>query len=242
MAHGIPDWGLVAPRRVTYGLDDLGEHAVRVGAVPSWDRRGVVVFSDSFVNGLNAWRVTTGGAGAYLTLRARYALSPPYCAWLRTGDAPGAYASMTHALGYVFRGRVGLECNLTVEIGAEFVVLGIFESTAQGQRMFYVRLTPATGLLEYGSDAAGWTAFGNVDAVWGNVWEWRNAKLVVDFETGSFVKFVWQGTVIDMDGIMGLTAAPTLSRYWMTMIRHSCEGDVPKTVMADDVIVTIDEP
>lgn len=41
MPHGTPDWGLVGPKTTTYGVDDLGEHAVRMGFSSHAEREAI---------------------------------------------------------------------------------------------------------------------------------------------------------------------------------------------------------
>jgi len=62
MAHGTPDWGVTASKKTIYSLHDMGELAVRLGSIVSFDRRGDVIFSDSFQNGLG--KVYASGVGA----------------------------------------------------------------------------------------------------------------------------------------------------------------------------------
>ena len=48
MPHGTPDWGLVGPKTTTYGMDDEGEAAVRLGSPHFFDRRGDVLLLTDF--------------------------------------------------------------------------------------------------------------------------------------------------------------------------------------------------
>jgi len=242
MPHGTPDWGLVGPISVLYGLDDLGEQAVRLGAVSSWDRIGHVVFADNFREGLGAWRLEGSDVTAILCLFTEWALSSPFCVKMVNGSGGAQYARMRHYFGYEYRGQVGLEFNVTLEAGTEYLKFGAYSSLTTGRQIFRVRLTVGTGDVAHGSDGAGWTSFGNVGAIVANVWEWHNVKLVIDFSTGFFVRLVWEGTPINMSTIACVALGILGREYWDVMIENDADTAAQHQVYVDDVIVTIDQP
>lgn len=242
MPHGLPDWGLIGPISVLYGLDDMAEQAVRLGAVASWDRIGHVIFSDNFREGLGAWTMEGSDATAVTCLFTGHALSSPYCVKLRNGSAGARYARMRHRLSYVYRGHCALECNVTLEPGTEYIKFGVSGSTPTSRLFFYVRLTPTTGVLAWGTDGAGWTPFATLGWVGWNVDEWHNVKLVADIETGYFIRFVWEGTAVDMSAIAGVALATAKPYNWMVYIENDADTAAQHSVYVDDVIVTIDVP
>lgn len=242
MPHGTSDWGFVGPVRTLFGLDDLGDHAVRIGAVSSWDRRGRVIFSDNFREGPGAWTLTGSDVTATTCLFTGHALSSPFCMKLRNGSGGAQYARMQHTFGYEYRGHAGLEFSITLEPGARFVKFGLFSSLPTGRLFAYVRFTPATGVVDYGSDLTGWTPFGNVGTIPGNVEEWHNIKLVADFDTGYYVKLVWEGVPLDMSAILCDTAGAMAREYWSILIENDNDAATQHSMYVDDVIVTIDEP
>ncbi|TEU17687.1 MAG: hypothetical protein E3J25_01775, partial [Anaerolineales bacterium] len=220
MPHGTPDWGLIGPISVLYGLDDLAEHAVRAGAVSSWDRIGHVVFQDNFKEGTGAWYSIVSSADGTVCPFTETALSPPFCIRLVNGSGGATYARMRHYLSYGYRGQVGLECSVAYGPDIEYIKFGIFSSLPTGRQLFYVRLTPATGDLDHGSDGVGWTNFANVGVLGGNIWQWRHVKMVVDFTTGLFVRFVFLGVVYDMAGIACDAMVALAPWHWYVMIEN----------------------
>ena len=68
MPHGLPDWGLVGPKDITYGLDGMGELAARLGSPTVWDRRGDVIFFDNYEDGMGKVTVGQFGTGAHVAL------------------------------------------------------------------------------------------------------------------------------------------------------------------------------
>jgi len=61
--HGTPDFGNVVKQDNVYQLNDLAEQAERLGAIPSIDRLGTVIFLEDFIDGINKWDITLTGAG-----------------------------------------------------------------------------------------------------------------------------------------------------------------------------------
>jgi len=242
MPHGTPDWGLVGPISILYGLDDLGEQAVRMGAVSSWDRIGHVVFSDNFREGVGAWHSVVSSADGVVGLFTGDTVSPPFCVRMVNGSGGAFYARMEHYLGYAYRGQVGIEFSVAYGTDIEYIKFGIASSLATGRQFFYIRFEPATGDLDYGTDAVGWTNFANVGVLGGNIEEWRTFKLVVDFITGFFVRVVFLGVAYDMSAIAASAAAAIARRYWWVYIENDSTDATQYEMRVDDVIVTIDQP
>ncbi len=242
MPHGTPDWGLVGPISILYGLDDMAEHAVRAGAVSSWDRIGHVVFSDNFSEGLGAWRLEISSPDGIVGPYTGEALSPPFCVRMLNGSGGATYARMRHYLGYAYRGQCGLELSIAFSPDIEYIKFGFYSSLPTGRWIFYVRLTPGTGDLAHGSDAVGWTPFANVGALVANIWQWHNVKIVADFVTGFFVRVVWEGIPFDMSAIPALALAVLAPYYWTVLIENDSSTADQYYLHVDDVIVTIDQP
>lgn len=242
MPHGTPDWGLVGPLPTFFGLDDMAEQAVRLGAVSSWDRIGHVVFSDNFREGLGAWRRQGSDPTAVACLDTKSSMSAPFCVKLVNGSAGAFYARMNHYLGYEYRGHAALEFNAAIEMGTGYLKFGLFSALPTGRQFFYIRITVATGDAAYGSDVTGWTPFGNVGGVVSNIWEWHNVKVVANFGTGYYVKLVWEGATIDMRAIPCDTAGALIRDFWTVLIENIGLDSDQYRVWIDDVIVTVDEP
>ncbi len=242
MPHGTPDWGLVGPISTLYGLDDLAEQAVRLGAVSSWDRIGHVVFSDNFREGRGAWHSVVSSADGIICPFTGDAVSPPFCLKMVNGSGGAFYARIAHYLGYRYRGQVGLELSVAYGIDIEYVKFGIASSLATGRQFFYIRFDPGTGDLAWGTDAVGWTPFANVGVLGGNIEEWRTFKLVVNFVTGFFVRVVFLGIAYDMSAIACVAAGAIARRYWWVYIENDSTDSTQYEMRVDDVIVTIDQP
>lgn len=129
MPHGLPDWGLTGPKTTVYGLDDVGEAAVRLGSPVSWDRRGDVVFVDSFNEGGGRPEIYDPWVGATTDLVTDYALHGPLA--LRFNfDADSRHDMF---LEYYHppqtNAALGLEMSFSMNANVSFVLLGIEQHT-----------------------------------------------------------------------------------------------------------------
>jgi len=80
MAHGQPDYGMYTLANTIYRLTDMGELAARLGSINTYDRRGDVIFLDSFESGLTAWSPSSACTGSDLVQSAKHARSGGFSA------------------------------------------------------------------------------------------------------------------------------------------------------------------
>ena len=198
MAHGIPDWGLVGPRRTTYGLDDVGEAVVRLGSPHLWDRRGDVVYLTAFDNGLEAVFLDDS--------------SPEVVATLCTGNArQGAFAVRIAGDGSAAGvGGVNVYVPLPVSsrVGFEASWSGTFIQNWYYQRLMWwrgreaywaaVRYVPLTYVLQRYAPPGVWETFAEDVYDSGGSQAANTLKLVVDTESLTYVRTVMNDREIGM--------------------------------------------
>lgn len=115
MPHGMPDWGLVGPKTTTFGLDDLGEHAVRLRSPHLFDRRGDVLLATDFRDGLEAFIGDGTGVGWYVCLATGHSRQGAYSAKLVTGTAALSVADLIVDMAYPHMGKFGLEYTFSLD-------------------------------------------------------------------------------------------------------------------------------
>lgn len=113
MGHGTPDWWGGAPKSTTYALGDMAELAARLGSIVTFDRRGDVVFLDSFDCGLSAWNVKTvvSGSDAYPVVTPTR--SPGLAITLVTPADTYDFQAIYRVFPLTVLGKVGVECSFT---------------------------------------------------------------------------------------------------------------------------------
>jgi len=114
MPHGHPDWGAGAQRELVYGVQDLAELAVRLGAPGTRHRSGDVVYHTDFAAGLGGWRRLGEYDEDVVYLVEDPVWTGPYAAELEGGGGDENAATIERHLGALRVGRVGLEVIFTV--------------------------------------------------------------------------------------------------------------------------------
>ncbi len=140
MAHGTPDWGLVGPKTTTFGLDDLGEHAVRLGSPHLFDRRGDVLLLEDFRNGLGPFVGGGTGVGWYVTLSTGHTRQGAYSAKLVTGTAALSVADLIVDMAYPHMSKFGLEYTFSLDADTAHI---------EGRISWDDGVTTWTGMIEY---------------------------------------------------------------------------------------------
>jgi len=115
MAHGTPDWGWTGPKETTYALDDLGEHAVRLGSPHLWDRRGDVLYSSDFRDGMGMLYGGVSGLGAVVNLWTGASRQGAYSVRLLTGSTANWSANIAGMLPLPVSSRIGFEISFSMD-------------------------------------------------------------------------------------------------------------------------------
>lgn len=115
MAHGTKDYANVQPKITTYTLSDMAELAERLGAVPSLDRLGDVVFTDNFEDGLCKWNKTETGAGTTVAMSGIWSMHGGFSVKVHLPASGAAQAILQKSLSYPVSSMIGLEANATFD-------------------------------------------------------------------------------------------------------------------------------
>jgi hypothetical protein len=133
MAHGRPDFNLTAGVRTTYRWSDFDELAARLGSPVSYDRRGDVIFIESFEHGDGMITWATGGAGSTAGLSLARARTGHFSAALYTPSVANAYAHLTRRGVYPAVSPLGAEISFTlVKCAADMALAGRVQGIVTG--------------------------------------------------------------------------------------------------------------
>jgi len=110
MARGAPDYGIYAVRIAPIvGLSDIGEGAVRLGAIDLWDRRGFVIFQDDFESPTLLWDTEKEGSGEYPILNSDEVCMGSQSCYLSAPIAADSESRLTRIFPLLKKGRLGFE-------------------------------------------------------------------------------------------------------------------------------------
>ncbi len=242
MPHGTPDWGLVGPKTTVYGLDDLGEHAARLGSPHFWDRRGDTILMDDFEHGLSQADLDLRGANAAIALEGGHAMKGAFCAKLTGGSDGERSARLGYSHGLFRPSRLGLEFSFTLHDDSNGWLWEIDRDIVAG-------LTQAVVFYDYVNSQVlcldsllGWHTVATGVALAADDHIWNTGKLVVDFSTDHYVRFILNDQWWDLSPYtLGAIAAVTPPRFWFYPGHQSVLNHNP-IAYCDCVVITQNEP
>jgi len=149
MPHGTPDWWGVEPTSTVHQVQDAGELAARLGSPDTYDRRGNVVWIDSFGHGLAAWKLGGNGTGYSAVLSSARAYFAPYSVHL-TGGSTGTYeANMFRRSPSQAASKLGLEVAWNVGATPVYVQAHLSYYDGAYAHVFRIRWNSVDNDLEY---------------------------------------------------------------------------------------------
>lgn len=242
MPRGKPDWGVDWTPRTVRGLEDLGEHAVRLGSPHMWDRRGDVILQDTFEYGLCMPDRALSGLGAAADLEECHSWWGANSARLIPGSNLAQYAWLVYRHGLPANSRIGLEFTFTLAAETEFWYwyLGWRDGTVE--RFGEVRYDHQTDILEADERIGGFTEFASgLDLAVGER-VWHTGKLVVDFNAYDYVRFILNEQEYNLTGRdIGQTAIGVPRELFVYVGHYGTAGNNPHGFV-DNVILTQNEP
>jgi len=242
MPHGTPDWGLVGPKSTTYGLDDLGEHAVRMGSPHFFDRRGDCLFLSDFREGLTIFDQFFSAAGGAVDLVTGNARTGAFCIMLTAPGGDEEYAELIARLVSPVSGRLGLEFSFADQDSNAHWDGYLDWWDGVLHHMGRVRISAPTGAIYYWDNASDWVLLGTIGALSGRTHPVHTLKFVVDQTLSEYVRVIVNNYLFSLVGTPVPTAGVVVAPYMQIEIRNTniADGELPGYV--DNVIVTQNEP
>jgi len=242
MPHGNWDYGSYTPKKTIAGLADMGELAVRLGSPDTFDRRGDVMLVDDFEDNINKWVIGASGVGGGVALSNDYARNGSRCAKITSGDAIGDTTSITRNMPYPVISRIGFEISFTYH--AHFNLWGWYVNLYDGvnSHTANIKYADATQLLTYYNSAGADITFATAVDLYAGTALFHTAKLVVDFTTDKYVRFILDDKEYDLSSYaikVGASANQPLLSAVYAVATGTNENNI---CYADDAIITQNEP
>lgn len=242
MPHGTPDWGLVGPKATTYGLDDLGEHAVRLGSPVLWDRRGDVLVETDFRNGLGEITIQNVGIGGVVALCTGHSRTGAYSVQF-IGDGENLCdQSAAVELPFPVLSKVGVEFSFCFQDWAAIWEVFIYWADRARAYQARVRVRPAVLLRDVAWYDGVYHPFGTGVALNQGDTPKHTMKLVVDLLNHEYVRFIIDDLPYSLLGnYADDIGGSAVSYLWAHAMFHRAGGDT-EGAYVDNFIVTQNEP
>lgn len=243
MAHGLPDWGLVGPRTTTYGLDDMGELAVRLGSPVVWDRRGDVIFYDNYENGLGRVQITEVGLSAAHNITCYNVWHGDYALELIVGDDdPVSYTLLSYELPRPNPSGLGFEVWFSMADHIEIFQMSFRWMEAPFYYVAGIRYDHPNQLVQYLNQANVWTTILTGFVLRECNKPVHNMKLVSNVSARQYNRLIIDNVTYDMTGLQDGRFAYAGQGYLDLHIYITSESGFHPTITLDNIIFTENEP
>jgi len=223
-------------------MTDLGELAARLGSPITFDRRGDVIFFDSFEDGLCRCLHSQSQGQTVINPFAQGARTGGFCAEITLPGGSGASGSIAYYRPLPVLGRVGMEYSWSAEQDDRSIYCWL---------LFLIGTRYVTGRLGYNHDT-GYVFYQNSDGDDVNLaaqmvnrlqWVlWNTMKVVVDVDAEEYVRAIVNDVEYDMSGIALRAYTGAEQRRSLYLIETNAVEAVTRRFFVDDIIVTQNEP
>lgn len=240
MARGQPDFGMYAAYSHLISLADMAELAARLDSIVLFDRRGKVALLDNFESTVLKWSTSTSGTGA-IALDSTYPKSGSQDVKL-SHDATGGRATMTKGFALLSSARCGTEITFIQASNKSALQIRVDYYDETNQYKAYIKIDFNALTISYWNSSGTWTQLATFISCAAYAFIYIPIKLVVDFSTGKYIKFIFGATEYNMSTIAMQSVADT------TWGRITVTYQLDHVVLAagqiylDDFIFTQDEP
>lgn len=253
---GLPDYAAPAPIGQVpigpvYTLTDLGELAVRLGSIDTFDRRGNVIFLDGFEDGLGKWRPWQSRPGHHVELSTARAKSGATSVLLTTETDPGDDMWIEHHMTFPVISKLGFEFSFSLGVAdgqnqvAE-IILDILANDGTYQSVPQIKWVQdhlGLGRWQYYGADGNWHDF--AESLF-DIWHWHytfnTVKMVFDLATTKYTRLLVNNAEYDISGIDYRKFESAGSPRLVTNIGCICIGGLAAEMYVDDAIITQNEP
>lgn len=225
------------------------ELAARLGSINTFDRRGDIVWMDSFNDGLSKWEWNYSGTSGSVSQASNCSRNGGYSCLLKAGSTTGWHAEIKRKMPIPTVGKMGIEFSFAFKALDQ---LSLFFDLYDGTTRYASHVW-----YDYDNDK-----FVYADHNWANQdllsielyastaflptiardIAWHTMKIVVDWQNERYTRFIIDNTVVDMSEYGLYSVADGTLPHLYFEIKNYGEHGVNGLVHVDDVIVTQNEP
>lgn len=237
MPRGYPDFAGERAKKSFFSVLDLGELAVRLGAIPSIDRSGEVMFFDSFEEGLCKWSVGTNAVVEVSPVTARtggYSLRVT-----QPGTDPNFMTIYRYHFPF-FPSAFGVEISFTTVItgGIDVYITNVYYNLGYDVEA-RVKVESESGAIDvYDFENSRWVNVGSGHLI-PTLRRFNTLKFVVDPLTLKYKRIFLNSTIIDNIPVLARKVSPVGALKGLTI--WAFPGDTGE-IFLDDIILTCEEP
>lgn len=242
MPHGTPDWGHTGPKETTFGLDDLGEHAVRLGSPVAWDRRGDVIWATIFAEGPSEVYLHPKDAASNVALWAGETRQGAFCILLQPGPLATDWAAVEKYLPLPVISGWGFEFSFSSFETVASVQGEINAWDAGAEFNAGIRVDLVNDDLLYLDNTGTYVWFANTQPFSPIYNVYHVLKFVIDHLSQTYVRVIYNGHVYPLPGIAYDHVGGGAAELLHTRVRAYQGVREAYHCFVDSLIVTQNEP
>lgn len=217
------------------------ESAARMGSLRTWDWRGQTVYMCDFRHGIPAASQMLSGAGASIALSVDYSMTSGYSVKMIGGSNANRYACLWFKLATNPSTRWGMEVMFATLPTVEAFGIRLILDWGATRKVFGVRAFTSGNQLQYWNNTGTWTNF--FGPGFSNEAEaFKRLKFVADFNTGKYVRCLYDCYSIDMTALSGQAPALVGLDYMIAEIGSYSRNTFNDVAYLDSFVVTVNEP
>ena len=196
--HTLPDYTTKYKMATVFGGVDDAELASRLGSIVNYDRRGKVVFMDSFEETYLKWTEYKDGAGADAYLTNRESIFGDQSLKTISGDTAEDYCGVQRRFPLPPTTKVGVQCNIMMV--NEDMEYYIYMDLYTGVKRYYsgVLFDDVNNTLKIYITGGVWQPIATELEVQRAHHNWHYVKYVIDRATNKYVRLIFNGVEYDI--------------------------------------------
>jgi hypothetical protein len=242
MVHTLPDYTTKYKLATIFANIDEAELSVRLGSNCIFDRRGNVVFSDSFEQSAIFWTQTISGAGTSIAQDTTTARTGGKSVKFTLGAVIGAETLISKYLQSLLEKRIGIEAHFSTESTAGTIEIRLDYTTGTRVYMSGIKYSVADEKIYYYASSGDFLTLATGIKIQHYKYTFIPIKYVIDLVTGKYVRLLFNNDVYDLSTYSLSSGAYVSAEYSNPWILCHNPSASQKIFYLDDVIITQNEP
>jgi hypothetical protein len=242
MGADYPDWGGQYNSPQFFPLFDQAELAARLGSPVFYDRRGSVIWYETFEYGLAGVVKEESGAGSSVYLSSTFYEQPPFSAVLEHGPVAGRYAQIYRRVAIPQSKNIGFAASIKASASASLIRIEVRMRDGATSWETYLKADLTNKKLYVLTEGAVET---EIDAAIPDLaagYYFAHFKIVVDFTTKKLVRAMLDDVEYDLSAYTISSQASALAPHLLCLVRHESDKASTRNINVDNLIISAAEP
>ncbi len=244
----VPDWIrsvlILDPTDIWGNVVGMGlaELTACLSIAKRFDRRGNVIFLDTFEEGLSKCYSSLAGTLASVALFRGEARQGAFSAKLTGGSTLGRYAQIYYRLPLPPLSKIGVECSVRIVDAVEEIGIDVSYWDGTNEHYAALKYLPVSNKWQYCNSAGTWSDLLTAVKLNEIANLFHAAKLVFDPEADKYVRALISGQEVDMSAYGSVLEPDATDPMLEVWFKVKSESGLNGVAYLDSIIVTINEP